>query len=245
MTLINLTEEEISRKEYFEKCASQKTGSQALIDVFESKFHLAMQNPVNKTIIFDNIHRHLLHNGNLARLREYFSEEEGKHIFGQTIQELIITNTCLKDYNYGCVDQMPDGTRYIAELIAKNPNIEKIDLSHTQLGSDEAEILLQALRKNTKLLELRLEGNLISKKYLEEINNKLAENKKYKIDSNPTVRLKKYFDQSIQSQESSGNPARLFKFREREDKREVAAKKSLILAHLDVVNEIKATIRRK
>lgn len=59
-------------------------------------------------------------------------------------------------------------------------------------------------------------------------------------------KLEKYLDQSTQPVASAtNNSARLFKFRERENKTEVEAKKSLINAHLDVMNEIKATIRKR
>lgn len=232
---INLNETEKRRKQFFKRLALLPTFNQVAIDIFSSDFHRVMQNPVNKKITFNNISRGLLHNGNLSCLSEYFNEE-GNHLFGRTVQALNITNVCLKGYNNGIPDQMPDGTEYIARLIEKNPNIETIDLSYTQLGDDEAKILLNALTNNTKLLKLSLDGNMISKSYLDQINIKLEENIKNKKESDPAWKLNKYLQQSIQSEASSSHSVRLFKFRERE----VAAKTQLIGLHLEMMNEIKA-----
>jgi Leucine-rich repeat (LRR) protein len=90
---------------------------------------------------------------------------------------------------------MPNGTSYIGYLIAKNPNIEKIDLSNTQLGDLEANILITALKKNTKLIELKLDGNSISHDLLAIIEAILKEkisrlNKKYMLQQLTWLLLK-------------------------------------------------------
>jgi hypothetical protein len=113
-------------------------------------------------IIFKGVARGFLQNGNLLTLAQYFSKL-GNHLFSRTVRQLSICNVRLQGYNLGH-DQMPDGTRYIGYLIAKNPDINEINLDYTHLGDEEAETLLKSLKTNTKLQKLTLEGNNINQK---------------------------------------------------------------------------------
>ena len=167
-------------KEYYKSLATKHIENKGDCDLnsFEYAFHHAMQNPQNGEVVFDKISRVLLNNGNLCSLRNYFSEN-GDHIFGQTINTLRITNVILKGYNNWSTggDQMPDGTGYICDLISNDPKITHIDLSNTQLGDEEASMLIQALNTNFRLQKLDLTGNSISPEKLTLIEAKLSENR--------------------------------------------------------------------
>ncbi len=233
-----LTGKEIENKKRFEKLASPKNIARDALDTAEREFHQTMQNPVGQTITFDGVPRNFLHNGNLCQLSGYFCAADGRHLFDKDVQQLNIRNVCLKGYNnhWG---QMPDGTEYIAYLIEKNPNIEIIDLSNTQLGNDEAEILLRALSKNTRLENLWLYGNPIDQSHLQAIQEKLVENRVRKIDHRLMAKkLSKFLDQPVPS-------VQLFKYLEKENKMIADAKKPLIAAHLDVMDEIKMSIGKR
>src|SRR5262245_49175035 len=126
---------EISRKSYFNYIVSSNYKPTCGLEQFEVDFHKKMQNPDQQgAIVFDGIARGLLHNGNLSNIKDYFYAENGEHIYNKTVKKLSICNICLKEYNRGLCDQMPDGTRFIAEAIAQNAKISEIDLTNTQLG---------------------------------------------------------------------------------------------------------------
>lgn len=166
---------EINCKEFFEYM-TQKFEPTCLGERFNVEFHTQMQHPIKQAVIFSGISRGLLHNGNLNHLKDYFSRESGEHIFGKTVRQLSICKTCLSGYNRG-LDQMPDGTRHIAELIEQNPNIDEIILKDAQLGDQEAWTLLNALQMNTKLKNLDLSGNKISPHILQRIASKIDQNR--------------------------------------------------------------------
>lgn len=153
---------------------TKQLGRDAL-EKFGYAFHHALQNPQNGEVVFNNVPRGLLNNGNLCNLSDYFSQS-GQHIFNQTITTLRITNVCLKGYNRGW-DQMPDGTQYICPLISKDPEITNIDLSKTELGDEEASMLLKALDTNSRLHQLDLTGNAISAEKMSLIEARLTENR--------------------------------------------------------------------
>lgn len=167
-----LTDSEMRSKSFFQRVASKPMQNTA-IDEFQRQFHLLMQNPVEGVVHFENVDRGWLHNGNLGNLAAYYFAADGKHFFGAQIKRLAITGTCLRGYNRGRCDQMPDGIQYICSLIKKNPDISIIDLSNTQIGDEEAQMLLASLATNTKLQELKLTGNNISLSILEAIQGNL------------------------------------------------------------------------
>lgn len=167
-------------RKLFKEIAEKDCSTECTIPIeeFSIKLHQMMQNPEDGQIIFDGCSRSLLHNGNLVRIADYFDSETGDHILGKTIDMLKISNMRLSDYydEKNVWSQMPDGTPYIAELIGKNPKIKVIDLSYTQLGDKEADILIKALESNTRLCELNLEGNSISEEKLRVISEIVERN---------------------------------------------------------------------
>lgn len=173
---ITLTEQETKNKIYFTRMGTKNTN-------YMTAFHQTIQNPIKGTITFDGWSRERLHNGMLCELERYFTASTGAFLFEETkIKSLAIRNVCLKGYNNSLYDQMPDGSCYIANLIAKNPDLKEIDLSNTELGDHEASILLEAIKRNT-------DGNPISPSILAELQSKIAENiESDKIKSHAEIR---------------------------------------------------------
>lgn len=200
---IILTEEETRIKGGLKR-EGDKPESGCPLDRYKTRFHHTMQNPVAGIISFDGWSRSLLNNGLLCRLTDYFTAS-GEFLFETKINSLIIKNICLKGYNRGLHDQMPDGTTYIGQLISKNPDIEEIDLSNTSLGDYEAKILLKHLEKNTKLFKLNLSGNPISQDLLDAIQLKLTENYNNSEKNKSLLQIRRaarYIDQGSRSVES-------------------------------------------
>ena len=168
--------EQAELKQLYEGIASRTRLDFNSLDQFEKLFHIAMQNPVDGVVSFDGVSRELLHNGMLRTLSDYFITNDGNHLFGKSINQLVITNVSIHQCNMPHLWQnlMPNGTEYIANLIAKNPNIAKIDLSNTGLDDADALTLITALKKNTQLIELKLDGNPICNELLTLIEHEIT-----------------------------------------------------------------------
>jgi len=170
------------RRGFFTYLATEYNPS-APLDKYERAFHRKMQfskykdDRYNPDIKFWGVSRQYLHNGILATLQNYF-DESGKHLFGKTVNKLSICDVRLSAFvSEDCRDSMPDGVTYIAQLIAKNPQIRKISLQRTLLGDAEARMLLDALQTNTHLQKLNVRGNSISAQLHQKIDAKLAANR--------------------------------------------------------------------
>lgn len=120
-------------------------------NIFEYDFHFAMQNP-KKGIVYPVRRAHsLLSDEDLESLADYFTQN-GAHIFGKTIDELALVNVNL--HTNGRI-------KYITRLIEKNPDIKIMDFSMTRLENEDVPLLIEALKKNTKLKSLKLAANAL------------------------------------------------------------------------------------
>lgn len=164
---VGLTTREIKTKANFERIVTTFKPTSGM-EQFEVEFHREMQNPFNNEIAFDFFSRNIFSNELLSTMADYFSHD-GNHLFGNTVKKLTISRIPLREFKDGW-DQVLDGTVYVAQLIAKNPKISGLGLTHASLMDSEANQLLKALNSNTKLIELDLRGNDISP----EINNAIA-----------------------------------------------------------------------
>jgi hypothetical protein len=143
-------------------------------DYIEKHYHHLMQNPVDGVISFESFRSNIpnlrgyLANCFLAGMATYFCED-GRYLFDNPVHTLKFNHIYLKGYDYGEPYVMPDGTPYIAQLIERNPCVKCIDLSYTGIGDKEAACLIKALASNNNLVELKLDGNDISKEHLQYI----------------------------------------------------------------------------
>lgn len=96
---------------------------------------------------------------------EIFSLKRSCDAFGHDIMCSIMHDQCKLE----CID-LPgnsirtNGSRHIADFLAKNPPLRELTLEDNHLHDDDAEAIAEALKTNTNLKTLILRGNLITKR---------------------------------------------------------------------------------